>query len=229
MADRADGIWIIDANAKTLYANSAMAEILGTATDEMIGRSSFAYLYPEDEPADKHLFEGDKSGESSQFHVRLRRQAGGALRRPALPRRCGKGTIDDHASTGRRTRPCPARLAGQLVEDAVVITQEPRVHLWTRDEYYRMAAIGLFDDTRVELIEGQVVEMAAMRSPHSTAVTLAGDALRAVGDRWGAGVWSKRVSPNPSPRVAATRSGARDTAALRCASRLHEKHQFLSA
>ena len=56
-----------------------MAEILGTATDEMIGRSSFAYLYPEDEPAAKRLFEGKKIGENSPFHFRLRRKDGGAI------------------------------------------------------------------------------------------------------------------------------------------------------
>ena len=35
-----DGIWIIDAQAKTMYANDRMAEILGTITAEMIGHAA---------------------------------------------------------------------------------------------------------------------------------------------------------------------------------------------
>ncbi len=49
---------------------------------------------------------------------------------------------------------------------------EPRVHLWTRDEYYRMAEAGLFE-RRVELIEGRVIDMSPMGSLHATAVALA--------------------------------------------------------
>ena len=55
---------------------------------------------------------------------------------------------------------------------------EPHVHQWTRSEYYKMAEAGLFDGKHVELIEGQVIEMSPMGSPHITAVTLAGDTLR---------------------------------------------------
>ena len=37
----------------------------------------------------------------------------------------------------------------------------------TSDEYYRMADIGLFQDQRVELIDGEVVTMAPQRDIHS--------------------------------------------------------------
>jgi Uma2 family endonuclease len=57
---------------------------------------------------------------------------------------------------------------------------EPRVHRWTRSEYYKMAEVGLFDGKHVELLEGQVIEMSPMGSRHRTAVILAGDALRQV-------------------------------------------------
>jgi len=57
---------------------------------------------------------------------------------------------------------------------------EPHVHQWTRDEYYKMAEAGLLDGKHVELIEGQVIEMSPMGSPHITAVTLTGDVLREV-------------------------------------------------
>src|SRR5205823_3223181 len=80
---------------------------------------------------------------------------------------------------------------------------------------------GLCDERRVELIEGQVVEMAAMRSPHSTAVTLAGDALRAVGDRWSVGPCFPRLQQplslgelsDPEPDVAVVAGVPRDYAA----------------
>jgi PAS domain S-box-containing protein len=48
MAKDLDGIWIIDAEVKTAYANERMAEILGSTTAEMVGQMSFAYLFPED-------------------------------------------------------------------------------------------------------------------------------------------------------------------------------------
>ena len=45
-------------------------------------------------------------------------------------------------------------------------------HLWTQDEYYKMAELGFFHGKRVELIEGEIVEMSPMKSPHATALTL---------------------------------------------------------
>ena len=35
---------------------------------------------------------------------------------------------------------------------------EPKVHLWTRDEYYRMADAGFFQGKRVELIGGEILD-----------------------------------------------------------------------
>ncbi|MSS70370.1 MAG: Uma2 family endonuclease [Candidatus Latescibacteria bacterium] len=55
----------------------------------------------------------------------------------------------------------------------------PQVRRWTREEYRKMVEYRLFaPEERVELIEGEVVEMSPKRSPHSTATTLVGDALR---------------------------------------------------
>ncbi len=62
----------------------------------------------------------------------------------------------------------------------MALLTEPRIHQWTRDEYYKMAEAGLFDGKHVELIEGQVIEMSPMGSRHRTATTLTGDALRQV-------------------------------------------------
>jgi len=59
----------------------------------------------------------------------------------------------------------------------MALLTEPRIHQWTRDEYYKMAEAGLFDGKHVELIAGQVIEMRPMGSPHITAVTLAAEVL----------------------------------------------------
>lgn len=56
----------------------------------------------------------------------------------------------------------------------------PKLYQWTKDEYYKMAEIGLFDEKRTELIEGQVIEMSAMLSGHAAAVMLVAAALEEV-------------------------------------------------
>ncbi|HVI08487.1 MAG TPA: PAS domain-containing protein [Candidatus Binatia bacterium] len=79
MTKLADGIWIIDAEAKTLYANAAMGEILGANAQELMGQPSFEYLYPEDVPAAQKLFDGKRQGDSNPFRFRLRRKDGTAV------------------------------------------------------------------------------------------------------------------------------------------------------
>ena len=80
MNNLADGIWIIDTEAKTLYANAAMAEILGTDASRLIGKPSFDYVFPEDAAAAQKLFTARQRGETaSPFHFRLRREDGSAI------------------------------------------------------------------------------------------------------------------------------------------------------
>jgi Uma2 family endonuclease len=61
----------------------------------------------------------------------------------------------------------------------------PRRHRITVDEYYRMAEIGvLAPDARVELIEGEIIDMPAIGSEHGSVVDQLNQLLvRAVGDR----------------------------------------------
>lgn len=73
------GIWIIDAEGRTSYANGRMAEILGVAVSDMIGALSFMYIFPEDAHAAFSLFESKKQGNSSLFHFKLRRNDGSAV------------------------------------------------------------------------------------------------------------------------------------------------------
>jgi Uma2 family endonuclease len=57
---------------------------------------------------------------------------------------------------------------------------EPRVRKWTRDEYHQMGEMGLFEGQRVELIEGEVVEMAPQKDVHAIATGLVRRAVAAI-------------------------------------------------
>lgn len=56
-----------------------------------------------------------------------------------------------------------------------VLHATPRT--WTKDEYYRMAEFGLFDHQRVELIEGNIVQMTPQDRPHADGITHATSVL----------------------------------------------------
>lgn len=90
-------------------------------------------------------------------------------------------------------------------------------HLFTRDEYYSMAEAGVFGDKRLELIEGEIIEMAPIGPSHA-AIT---DPLAAIlRDVFGPGFTvrtqvpvSLGVDPRPSdpqPDVAVVTGSWRD-------------------
>src|SRR5690349_3092936 len=79
MGKNQDGIWIIDLDGRTVFANDRMGEILRTDPHEMIGESSFTYVFPEDIDAAQHLFDTKKRGDSKPFHFKLRRKDGSAV------------------------------------------------------------------------------------------------------------------------------------------------------
>jgi len=90
--------------------------------------------------------------------------------------------------------------------DPTIIT--PRSYRWTREQFLQMLDLGWFQDQRVELIGGEVMEMAAQLDLHLASITLTGDALRAA---LGSGYWvrmqgSLDLSPYgiPSPALAVT-------------------------
>src|SRR5215467_387093 len=91
---------------------------------------------------------------------------------------------------------------------------EPHVHLWTRDEYYKMANMGMFAGKHVELIEGRIIEMSPMGSLHATGVSLAGRRLER---ELGLGFFARWQMPldfseltEPEPDVAIVRGDVRD-------------------
>ena len=72
-----------------------------------------------------------------------------------------------------------------------------------------------FEGRRVELIEGQVIDMAAMKSPHAVAIDLVDAALKAV--VWQCGTTIRQQKPfvvsdisEPEPDVAVVRGSIRD-------------------
>lgn len=68
----------------------------------------------------------------------------------------------------------------QCADTDSVYVAEPRLHRWTRAEYYDMTDRGWFDGKRVELIDGEVIEMPAQRDEHACAVRLGDYVLKKV-------------------------------------------------
>jgi PAS domain S-box-containing protein len=79
MEKQPDGIWIIDSQARTTYVNDRMAEILGLTPAELLGRDSIGYVFPEDAPHARRLFESKREGKVEPFRFRLRRKDGSAV------------------------------------------------------------------------------------------------------------------------------------------------------
>lgn len=58
------------------------------------------------------------------------------------------------------------------------VFSEPRRLRWTVEEYHRIAETGVFDERRVELIEGEVLEMPPIGNEHRAVSAGADDVLR---------------------------------------------------
>ena len=78
-ANYPDGLWIIDAGGKTVLANEAMADILGTTPADLVGKDSFLFVFSEDLAAAQRLFSLKQAGSSAPFHFRMRRVDGSAI------------------------------------------------------------------------------------------------------------------------------------------------------
>jgi len=47
----------------------------------------------------------------------------------------------------------------------------PTSRRWTAEEYLRLAKLGFFDGQRVELIDGEIIQMSPIHNPHAAAVS----------------------------------------------------------
>ncbi|MEO6810252.1 MAG: Uma2 family endonuclease [Isosphaeraceae bacterium] len=90
----------------------------------------------------------------------------------------------------------------------------PRRLRWTAEEYYRLAELGFFRNRRVELIEGDIIQMSAVKPHHSIALDLADEAIQAV---FGPGYRMRIQQPidlgrrsQPEPDLAVVAGRARD-------------------
>jgi Uma2 family endonuclease len=72
-----------------------------------------------------------------------------------------------------------ARRYDALMSHAVQVhaPDAPAPLRFTRAEYHRMAEAGLFEGRRVELLEGEIIQMTPQRSRHASAVTLVVETL----------------------------------------------------
>src|SRR3974390_2780815 len=55
----------------------------------------------------------------------------------------------------------------------------PRPRPWTKAEYYKMWEMGWFEGQRVELLDGEIIEMPIPNPPHFTSTDKSPEALRA--------------------------------------------------
>ena len=67
-----------------------------------------------------------------------------------------------------------------------------RPRFWTTAEYYRMSELGLFDDERVELLDGEIWTLPPQGTPHFSAVEAAAEALLSA---FGPGFTARRRGP----------------------------------
>lgn len=85
---------------------------------------------------------------------------------------------------------------------------------WTREQYYRMGKLGWFDGKRVELIDGEIVEMSPIGAVHAAVVVIVQETLQKVFTqnchiRSQAPV-SILESSEPEPDIAVVAGSARD-------------------
>ena len=71
-------------------------------------------------------------------------------------------------------------------------TTELRLVRFTVEKYRHMAELGWFGDGRVELIDGEIVQMAPQKNAHAVGTGLVDDALRLI---FGAGWWIRIQMP----------------------------------
>ncbi len=95
---------------------------------------------------------------------------------------------------------------------------DPQPVLWSKLQYHRMGEMGWFEDIRVELIEGEIIQMSPISSPHWKSVILTGTALRRVfGDGFTVAeqnAFDGGPRSEPQPDVAVYEGGVREFEAI---------------
>ncbi|GAB4513344.1 MAG: hypothetical protein Kow0047_24920 [Anaerolineae bacterium] len=74
-----EGVWVLDAEAKTTFVNARMAEMLGYTREEMLGRPVYDFMEEDVRPDAEAQFYRRSQGESEQHEFRFRRKDGAPL------------------------------------------------------------------------------------------------------------------------------------------------------
>ncbi len=118
--------------------------------------------------------------------------------------------------SGATITPATVRGAGSSVTPRPADGADGGLYRWTREAYQRAAAAGLFDDKRVELLDGEIWIMPPQLTPHATAIRRTFSALRKVfGDGFDVSMQLPVTISNwsePEPDVTVARGTAEDFA-----------------
>jgi PAS domain S-box-containing protein len=71
-----EGIWVTDSEARIMYANPRIAEILGAEVEYIVGRKTERFFFPEDLSVERVRFQNLRTGLKEQCDRRLRRKDG---------------------------------------------------------------------------------------------------------------------------------------------------------
>jgi PAS domain S-box-containing protein len=71
-----EGIWAMDADCRTTYANRRLAAMLGCGVVDLLGRQTEDFMFPEDVPAHQKRIARRRAGENGTYELRLRRKDG---------------------------------------------------------------------------------------------------------------------------------------------------------
>ena len=71
-----EGIWMLDAECRTTFANGRLAEMLGCPVAELMGRPTEDFMFPEDVPEHQARMEQRRRGAGGSYELRLRRRDG---------------------------------------------------------------------------------------------------------------------------------------------------------
>src|SRR5262249_5609334 len=71
-----EGIWLLDRDERTVYANARLAEMLGYGAADMIGRRNLEFMDAAAQEQSKRNWEKRRAGFSSRHEFRFRRRDG---------------------------------------------------------------------------------------------------------------------------------------------------------
>jgi PAS domain S-box-containing protein len=75
----AQGVWLVDTNGFTTFANRRMADLLGYNVDEIVGRQCFDFLHEADAERARSGFEKRMEGDTAARDYRVRRKDGAVI------------------------------------------------------------------------------------------------------------------------------------------------------